>query len=91
MKEKNKDINKVLVPIILDGAEEYIPAEIQIRTVAMDFWASLEHQLCYKKENISDEMKAELSECARISADLDLRMDNLRKKVVFEKAEREEN
>ena len=54
--------------------------EIQLRTIAMDFWASLEHQLRYKKDTeFSADMMKELYECAKISADLDMRMDTLRK------------
>lgn len=48
----------------------------------MDFWASLEHQLRYKKDfAFSEEMAKELSDCAAISAALDLRMEKLRKQV----------
>ena len=57
-------------------------AEIQLRTNAMDFWASLEHQLRYKKENeFTEEMARELYECAEISAQLDLRMQEVRRKI----------
>ena len=56
--------------------------EVQLRTIAMDFWASLEHQLRYKKNScFTEEMAEELTECARNSADLDLRMDAIRKSV----------
>ena len=56
--------------------------EIQLRTIAMDFWASLEHQLRYKKDFVyTDEMLRELKECAETSSELDLRMENLRHKV----------
>ena len=70
------------IPIYLAHEKKIMKVEIQLRTIAMDFWASLEHQLRYKKEVLfTKEMAHELSECARISADLDLRMDNLRKGV----------
>ncbi len=69
----------VSVPIFLENEKRIMKVEIQLRTIAMDFWASLEHQLRYKKDYTSIEaMAAELSECARISADLDARMDRLR-------------
>lgn len=56
--------------------------EIQLRTIAMDFWASLEHQLRYKQDNeFTEEMATELYACAQLSAALDLRMDKLRKSV----------
>lgn len=57
--------------------------EIQLRTIAMDCWASLEHQLRYKKDTLfTAEMANELYECAQISANLDLRMDALQKSVL---------
>lgn len=69
------------IPIFLSNEKKQMKAEIQLRTIAMDFWASLEHQLRYKKENtFTDEMAAELYECAQMSAELDLRMEALRKK-----------
>ena len=56
--------------------------EIQLRTIAMDFWASLEHQLRYKKDTpFTEEMASELSECAQRSAELDEKMNALRKTV----------
>jgi len=63
--------------------------EIQLRTIAMDFWASLEHQLRYKKTaQFTEAMAAELSECARISAALDLRMDALRKQCMCQNSDK---
>ena len=57
-------------------------AEIQLRTIAMDCWASLEHQLRYKKTRTDTaEMAEELYLCAQLSAELDGRMEALRKKV----------
>ena len=61
--------------------------EVQLRTIAMDFWASLEHKLRYKK-NISSEMleklSHELTDCAEISASLDSRMQNVRSLIMSE-------
>lgn len=55
--------------------------EIQLRTIAMDFWASLEHQLRYKKDSdFTPEMAEELYQCANLSAELDRRMDGLLKR-----------
>ena len=72
----------VEIPIFLSDEKRIMKAEIQLRTIAMDFWASLEHQLRYKKDNeFTSQMAQELMECANISADLDLRMDELRKSV----------
>ena len=59
--------------------------EIQLRTIAMDFWASLEHQLRYKKDTtFTEKMASELLECAEMSTRLDNKMDMLRKKVLSE-------
>lgn len=57
-------------------------AEIQLRTIAMDFWASLEHSLRYKK-NLPDSLKLsdDLLKCAEDSADLDLRMMSIRRQI----------
>ncbi|MBE6544319.1 MAG: GTP pyrophosphokinase family protein [Ruminococcaceae bacterium] len=72
----------VEIPIFLSHEKRKMKVEIQLRTIAMDFWASLEHQLRYKKETVfTDEMTAELLECANISAMLDVKMDHLRHNV----------
>jgi len=71
------------VPIFLANEKRIMPVEIQLRTIAMDFWASLEHQLRYKKNiDFTPEMAAELLHCAEQSAELDLRMDALRQRVL---------
>ena len=66
------------VPVYLSGAKVFIPVEVQIRTVAMDFWASLEHNLRYKAE---DEVPAfivdELKSCADIITETDARMERI--------------
>ena len=72
----------VTVPIFLAKEKRMMQVEIQLRTIAMDFWASLEHQLRYKRECLfSEEMAAELKYCATLSAELDVRMDKLRSYV----------
>lgn len=72
----------VAIPVHLADGKRMTKVEIQIRTIAMDFWASLEHQLRYKRDNeFTEEMAAELYECAQLSAALDVRMDKLRKSV----------
>ena len=72
----------VAVPIYLAHEKRKMRVEIQLRTIAMDFWASLEHQLRYKKNvNFTDEMAKELKFCADLSAELDRRMDHLRESV----------
>lgn len=72
----------VSVPIFLENEKRIMKVEIQLRTIAMDCWASLEHQLRYKKDfEFTSEMATELSECAKLSAELDARMDALRQLV----------
>ena len=76
----------VSTPIFLAEEKRMMRAEIQLRTIAMDFWASLEHQLKYKKDvDFTDDMLEELKDCASASADLDRRMAILRKKCMSEK------
>lgn len=68
----------VEVPIYFSCHKECVRAELQIRTIAMDFWASLEHHLRYKKEiKNSEEIKEQLRECANIIANTDERMQNI--------------
>jgi len=72
----------VKVPVFLTKGIEYVKAEIQIRTIAMDFWATLEHQLAYKiGRNYPEEIAAELKACADVIADTDLRMQKLYNKI----------
>jgi len=72
----------VAIPVHLAEGKRMTKVEIQLRTIAMDFWASLEHQLRYKQDNeFTEEMATELYACAQLSAALDIRMDNLRKSV----------
>ena len=69
----------VSVPIFLAHEKRAMKVEIQLRTIAMDFWASLEHQLRYKKDVVfTEQMAEELFNCAELSAELDMRMDALR-------------
>ena len=69
----------VAVPIFLAHEKRMMRVEIQLRTIAMDFWASLEHQLRYKKDvDFTEDMRKDLKFCAELSAELDRRMDALR-------------
>ena len=68
----------VMVPIYLNDNVEYIEAEIQIRTVAMDFWATLEHKIRYKFDGtIPDKVSSELYNCSKEVKELDNRMFNI--------------
>lgn len=72
----------VTVPVYLSDRIVDTKVEIQIRTVAMDFWASLEHKIHYKFEgNAPDYIKGELIECAKMAAELDDRMLSLNNEV----------
>ena len=65
----------VRIPVFLSTGSVGVPVEIQIRTIAMDCWASLEHQLRYKAEHtVPPTLRAQLKACAEESAALDLRM-----------------
>ena len=67
----------VLVPICLEDDTEYIQAEIQIRTMAMDFWASLDHKIQYKFNGIPLEVKQEMYNCSLAIKALDNKMIDL--------------
>lgn len=73
----------VAVPIFLSGGKRIMKVEVQIRTIAMDSWASLEHQLRYKKDFcLTQNTERELKHCAALSAELDARMEMLRQNII---------
>ncbi len=68
----------ILVPIYWEEKIEYVEAEIQIRTIAMDFWASLDHKLRYKLLNdIPEELEKEMLNCSDDIRFLDVKMQHL--------------
>lgn len=72
----------VSIPIYLTGGPAETKVEIQIRTIAMDFWASLEHKIYYKFEgNAPEYMLDELKRCADMASDLDERMLQLNEAI----------
>lgn len=72
----------VSVPVFFADKTMDMTVEVQIRTIAMDFWASLEHELKYKQSiQNSDEIAARLQTCAEVIAATDLEMQNLRKEI----------
>ena len=72
----------VTVPVFLSDKTVDVKVEIQIRTVAMDFWASLEHKINYKFEGKAPEyVKTELVECAQMVSALDSRMQGLNEEI----------
>ena len=72
----------VEVPVFLAEGRVMVPVEVQIRTIAMDFWASLEHSLRYKASNgVPEEISAELKQTALDIAALDQRMQLIHDRV----------
>lgn len=70
------------IPIFLSDRVENIPVEIQIRTIAMDFWASLEHKIFYKyNKDIPQRIVDELKETATIATELDIKMEQLNEEI----------
>ena len=81
----------VSVPIYLSGGFVDTMVEIQIRTVAQDFWASLEHKIYYKFEgNAPDYISRDLRECSEIVSNLDARMLHLNEAIMAVKEEARE-
>lgn len=75
----------VQVPIFLQKNKKFVNVEVQFRTIAMDFWASLEHKLRYKKNIPSEkahQLQEELYACAIQSAQLDNRMQEIRNQLL---------
>ena len=72
----------ITIPVFLSDRTVQAKVEIQIRTVAMDFWASLEHKINYKFEgNVPEHVRHELIECSRMVAALDNRMQELNEEI----------
>lgn len=72
----------VKVPVFFSRGKEWVPVEIQIRTIAMDFWASLEHQLRYKAEGaVPSRVSEDLKLCASTIAETDLKMQEIYKQL----------
>ena len=70
------------IPVFFSDKKQPMRVEVQIRTIAMDFWASLDHQLKYKKEFIdSEDVERQLKECADVIAGTDVQMLNIRKNI----------
>lgn len=81
----------VSVPIFLSNRVVDTKVEIQIRTIAMDFWASLEHKIYYKFEgNAPEYISRDLRECAEIVSNLDAKMLSLNQAILEAKEKQEE-
>lgn len=73
----------VEVPVFFSNRKQNMKVEVQLRTIAMDFWASLEHKMRYKKHIANaDTITDELKYCADIIAQTDLRMQNINKSII---------
>ncbi len=71
-------------PIFLYDRKKYMRVEVQLRTISMDCWASLEHKIKYKKdlpEDVAQELEVELYECAQLSKELDVKMEAIQRKA----------
>ena len=73
----------IKVPVYLSDRTEYLAAEVQIRTIAMDFWASLEHDIRYKadKSKLPQGINEEMLECAGKIAEIDRQMQGMYKRI----------
>lgn len=81
----------VSLPVFLSDRQVDVKVEIQIRTIAMDFWASLEHKIYYKFEgNAPDYISRDLRECSEIVSNLDARMLHLNEAIMAVKEEARE-
>lgn len=73
----------VKVPVFMSDRVENVSVEIQIRTIAMDFWASLEHKIYYKYDkDVPEDLIRQLKEAAEAAAELDKKMENIHKQVL---------
>lgn len=73
----------IRVPVYLSDRTEQVTAEIQIRTIAMDFWASLEHDIRYKvdKTKLPEGINEEMLECAGKIAEIDRQMQEMYRRI----------
>lgn len=70
------------VPVETKGKAEWVRVEIQLRTLAMDFWARLDHRLCYKKDlKAAKSVQKDLRKYAEIISRVDVQMLSLRKRI----------
>lgn len=78
-----KSLHLVLeIPVFMSDRVENVPVEVQIRTIAMDFWASLEHKIYYKYDaEVPQSLLLELKEAADTVSQLDKKMENIHKEI----------
>lgn len=73
----------IKVPVYLSDRTEYVVAEVQLRTIAMDFWASLEHDIRYKadKSKLPIGINEEMLDCSNKIAEIDNKMQDMYKRI----------
>jgi len=72
----------IQIPIFLHNQKKPMKVEVQFRTISMDWWASLEHKIRYKKGvHITDDLAAQLKDCAERNAALDLQMERIQQSL----------
>ena len=72
----------VSVPVFFSDKSHPVKVEVQFRTIAMDFWASLEHKMKYKKDvENATEISQRLKECAEVIAETDLKMQEIHRDI----------
>lgn len=72
------------VPVFFSEGKETMKVEVQLRTIAMDFWASLEHELKYKKdipEDVSASISSQLLDCANTITEMDSKMQDIKNQI----------
>ena len=72
------------IPVFFSEHKEYLKVEVQLRTIAMDFWASLEHEMRYKKDltdEISQAISAQLLDCANTITEMDSKMQEIKNQI----------
>ena len=73
----------VEIPVVLSTGKQYLPVEVQIRTIAMDFWASLEHRIRYKVEfDVPEDLNRELFDAAQRIAEVDEDMQRIHDRMM---------
>lgn len=74
----------VEIPVYFSNVKRNVKVEVQLRTIAMDFWASLEHKMKYKKDiENADAISFELKQCADVIAQTDLKMQEINNEISF--------
>lgn len=72
----------ISIPVFLVNSKTTVPVEIQFRSIAMDTWASLEHELKYKNKGaLTEDIQKQLTQCAKILSDVDEQMERIRHQV----------